>query len=197
MASHEMSCLEASPERAPSPEPTDESPLLHASSDTFSSSKTSHEPSYRDRFALINNFKPWFPKVEPKSVLKQSYLKRLSDRDVALLIHQIIAFVVFLFNFVFASFAIHDHGFRSNGGDLLGPDGTTTCEDVKLYNKVLHLAINTMSTILLGSSNYCAQILVAPTRAELDKAHGKKQWYNIGVQSLRNLRKIDLKRKTL
>jgi hypothetical protein len=34
----------------------------------------------------------------------------------------------------------------------------------------------------------------APTRREVDDAHAKKQWLDIGVQSIRNLRKISWKR---
>lgn len=197
MASHEMSCLEASPERAPTPEPTDQSPLLSSPPKLSISSSTCHEPEYHPRFALIDQLKPWFPQVEPKSAFEQRYLNRLSDRDAALLVHQTVAFTVFLFNLVFASFAIHKHGFKIYGGDLLGPKDGTTCDDTKLYNKLIHFAINALSTVLLGSSNYCAQILVAPTRLEVDRAHVEKDWYDIGVQSLRNLRKIDFKRRTL
>ena len=34
-----------------------------------------------------------------------------------------------------------------------------------------HILINVMSTILPSSSNYCMQVLSAPTRADMDKAH--------------------------
>lgn len=52
-----------------------------------------------------------------------------------------------------------------------------------------------MSTLLLGSSNYCAQLLTAPTRSEVDTAHEEKDWLDIGVPSLRNLWKKRIARK--
>ena len=62
---------------------------------------------------------------------------------------------------------------------------------------MIHLGINIVSTLLLGASNYCAQLLVAPTRSEVDRAHEKKDWLDIGVPSFRNLwkRRIARKRK--
>lgn len=38
------------------------------------------------------------------------------------------------------------------------------------------------------------QILVAPTRQEIDRAHASHTWLHIGVPSLRNLTKIDPRR---
>ena len=35
--------------------------------------------------------------------------------------------------------------------------------------------------------DYCAQLLAAPTRSEVDKAHHNGEWLDIGVPSLRNL----------
>ncbi|KAH7310596.1 hypothetical protein B0I35DRAFT_412089 [Stachybotrys elegans] len=52
------------------------------------------------------------------------------------------------------------------------------------------LAINIMSTLLLGASNNCAQLLSAPTRQDIDKAHSRGRWLDIGVGSVRNLRYI-------
>lgn len=81
------------------------------------------------------------------------------------------------------------HGF----GDLYQGD----CKLVARYNTVAHLGINIVSTLLLSASNYCAQLLVAPTRSEVDRAHEKRDWLDIGVPSFRNLwkRRIAQKRK--
>ena len=38
------------------------------------------------------------------------------------------------------------------------------------------------------------QILSSPTRKEVDRAHSKKQWLDIGIPSTRNLRAISGKR---
>lgn len=61
----------------------------------------------------------------------------------------------------------------------------------------LHLAINVLSTVLLGASNYCMQCLSSPTRGDVDKAHSKGVWLDIGVPSVRNLRRISGRRFAL
>ena len=61
----------------------------------------------------------------------------------------------------------------------------------------LHLAINILSTLLLGASNFCMQVLCAPTREEIDAAHTRRNWLSIGVPSLKNLFHIDRKKSAL
>ncbi|PVI04090.1 hypothetical protein DM02DRAFT_519244 [Periconia macrospinosa] len=49
--------------------------------------------------------------------------------------------------------------------------------------------------ILVGCCiNYTIQVLSAPTRAEVDKAHRKGQYFDIGVLSVHNLKRISWKR---
>ncbi|KAG9196600.1 hypothetical protein G6011_01721 [Alternaria panax] len=59
------------------------------------------------------------------------------------------------------------------------------------------LIINALSTALLGASNYCAQLLVAPTRTEVNNAHKDKRWLDIGIQSSRDLWKVNPKRRMI
>jgi hypothetical protein len=61
----------------------------------------------------------------------------------------------------------------------------------------LDLAVNVLSTLLLGASNNCAQLLSSPERKDVDKAHLSGKWLDIGVPSARNLWRIDLKRRAL
>lgn len=65
-----------------------------------------------------------------------------------------------------------------------------SCAKAKRLDLWLHLLINILSTLLLGASNFCMQLLVAPTRAEVNEAHEKSFWLDIGTPSVRNLRKI-------
>lgn len=86
------------------------------------------------------------------------------------------------------------HGTEGDG------DGTITegtCSRIKNLSLWLHLAINILGTVLLAASNYCMQILSAPTRGEVDKAHQKKKWLDIGVPSIRNLFEIKKRRAYL
>lgn len=58
----------------------------------------------------------------------------------------------------------------------------------------LHLIINILSTLLLGASNYTMQVLSSPTRKEVDLAHARGKWLDIGIPSIKNLRSISWKR---
>ena len=69
-----------------------------------------------------------------------------------------------------------------------------SCQKTKNVSLWLHLLINILSTALLSASNYCMQCLSSPTREEVDKAHARHIWLDIGVPSVRNLRRISWKR---
>jgi hypothetical protein len=64
-------------------------------------------------------------------------------------------------------------------------------------NTLIHVIINALSTILLSASNYTMQVLISPTRDEIDSAHGAGKWFEIGLFSLRNLRIVSRKRAIL
>ncbi|EPS39583.1 hypothetical protein H072_6735 [Dactylellina haptotyla CBS 200.50] len=61
------------------------------------------------------------------------------------------------------------------------------CNSVKKWSTAIHLLINIFATLLLGATNYSMQILMAPTRDEIDRAHSKGNWLDIGINSLRNM----------
>ena len=78
--------------------------------------------------------------------------------------------------------------FGLSGG--IGTIHRGSCTSIKHTGLWLHIAINVLSTLLLGASNYCMQCLCSPTRSEVDRAHSKRTWLDIGIQSVRNLTKI-------
>ncbi|KAK0618775.1 hypothetical protein DIS24_g11536 [Lasiodiplodia hormozganensis] len=67
---------------------------------------------------------------------------------------------------------------------------TGPCSDIDHIQFGIHLAINAVSTLLLGASNYCMQCLSAPTREDIDRAHGQGKWLDIGVPSMKNFSHI-------
>lgn len=67
---------------------------------------------------------------------------------------------------------------------LMLPEGN--CKNVSMVNKGLHLVSNVASSLVLASSNFFMQILNAPNRSEVDRAHRKGTWLEIGVPSIRN-----------
>ncbi|DAA77384.1 TPA_exp: Uncharacterized protein A8136_6644 [Trichophyton benhamiae CBS 112371] len=71
------------------------------------------------------------------------------------------------------------------------------CDKVHDLSIGLHFVINVFSTLLLSASNYTIQCLSAPTRADLDNAHGERCWLDIGILSVRNFRQISRPRSAL
>ena len=155
--------------------------------------------SYRyRRFGSVELFKPWFPEVDPEDPRSRNWLRRLSDRDIALILIQLASTLVFLVNLGITTYAfVRSDGLQHQFVDILGSHNGGTCNTVRLYNRWLHFGINALSTVLLGASNYCAQLLVAPTRPEVNKAHACGRWLDIGIQSFRNLSRINTERQVL
>jgi hypothetical protein len=98
--------------------------------------------------------------------------------------------VILMINVIWAVIMIEMYGTVDGVGTIFQGD----CNTVRKYDSALHGAINALSTLLLGASNYCMQILVAPTRQEVDRAHAVRSWLDIGVPSIRNFRRVNWKR---
>lgn len=64
------------------------------------------------------------------------------------------------------------------------------CHHAEQINTWAHFGINAVSAMLLSGSNYCMQILSAPTRKEIDIAHARRKWVDVGVPSVRNLKNV-------
>ncbi|PLB52255.1 hypothetical protein P170DRAFT_350349 [Aspergillus steynii IBT 23096] len=94
--------------------------------------------------------------------------------------------LVLVVNLGFALWAVQHH---EGGGDrpILY---TGSCQTVRRLSIALHLLINILSTSLLCASNYGMQCLSAPTRKDIDRAHRRGKWLDIGVPSMRNLGRI-------
>lgn len=101
--------------------------------------------------------------------------------------------VVLLINSILTLWASIKYG--NEGGFATLQEGS--CKKTKTLSLWLHLAINVLSTLLLSASNYSMQCLASPTREEVDKAHRRQIWLDIGVPSVRNLRHISWYRITL
>ena len=97
---------------------------------------------------------------------------------------------VFLLNLIVTIWATQSFEVQNGYGTLINGE----CSKTRKASTWIHLAINVFSTILLSASNYCMQILTAPTRPEIDRAHVKGRWLDIGVPSVRNLKWISIKR---
>lgn len=98
--------------------------------------------------------------------------------------------LVFLTNLTLTVWASSKYGLREGVGTI--HEGS--CRRTRSLSLWLHIIINLLSTTLLGASNYTMQCLTSPTRDEIDKAHARHDWLDIGVPSLRNLRRISWNR---
>ena len=90
-------------------------------------------------------------------------------------------------------------GSIAHGGviDGIGTIAQGDMRRISLTSTAYHLLINVLSTVLLTSSNYAMQILCAPTRSDIDRAHSNGHWLEVGIMSIRNLRHIDRRRAML
>lgn len=61
------------------------------------------------------------------------------------------------------------------------------CDTVNGISIGLGFLINALSVALTATSNYCCQIVTAPSREEVDRAHSKRTWVAIGSQSMTNI----------
>ena len=105
----------------------------------------------------------------------------------------ILATVVLVTNCVAAISTATMYGIKGGISTVFEGD----CHVVNQWSLGLHLLINTLSTLLLGASNYTMQVLNAPTRSECDQAHARGDWLDVGITSLRNVTRITWLRKIL
>ncbi|KAG4441757.1 hypothetical protein IFR05_002748 [Cadophora sp. M221] len=93
--------------------------------------------------------------------------------------------ITLVLNGIFAIIVLSYPGDRTSKLLLEG-----SCASTDRFNAVIHIAINILGMVILASSSYCMQILTAPTRADIDKAHSQFIRLDIGVSSVRNLRHL-------
>ncbi|KAH9238249.1 hypothetical protein K456DRAFT_1827108, partial [Colletotrichum gloeosporioides 23] len=63
---------------------------------------------------------------------------------------------------------------------------TTNFREITTPNTLIHLILNVLSGVVLASSNFFMQICNAPSRREIDAAHAKRDWLDVGIPSWRN-----------
>jgi hypothetical protein len=71
-------------------------------------------------------------------------------------------------------------GYKQGIADLI----SGSAPEISRWSTATHLLINVLSTLLLGASNYTMQVLSSPTRNDIDNAHTKRKWLDIGVLSI-------------
>ena len=133
---------------------------------------------------------PWFLKEKaPEDPKLKQYLWG-TKRNKVLTLVTTLSILIFLVNL--SALLVLSQLFP--GGALLRSE----CRITSAVNTFLHLVVNIISTALLGCSNLCMQLLVAPTRKEVNSAHKKEPpvSLDIGIPSFGNLRSISHRRVT-
>lgn len=142
------------------------------------------------RFASLRYLAPFMPEVDPAHPKAQTWRTWRSKRQQVLSACSIVAFLVLLVNF--ATTVYFKTKWKTIGD--LGTIFRGECSRSHQLSSRLHVIINVLSTTLLAASNLCMQLLAAPTRKEIDEAHGNFVWLDIGVPSFRNLKHISRRR---
>lgn len=140
-------------------------------------------------YASVHLLSPWFPKVDKDNKTAKTFWTWKSRRKVLLYNALLTVFLVLVTNLTLT--IISWTRLKKNPTDAyLRNLYSGDCNTVKKANIGVHLIINILSTLILSASNLCLQLIAAPTRNEIDRAHEKGVWLDIGVPSLRNLRHI-------
>ncbi len=135
-------------------------------------------------FARKEEFAWWFPKNTEDEKPGRRMWK--SKRSLALLLQIGLILAILLANLGLTIYAVTQYDSQNGVGVIYQGD----CGTVASLDQWLHLAINLLGTGMLSASNYCMQLQAAPTRADVDRAHERGRWLDIGVSSVRNIRYI-------
>ncbi|KAL0778617.1 hypothetical protein CaCOL14_004875 [Colletotrichum acutatum] len=141
------------------------------------------------RFADKTILSGWFPQI--KSDENSSWRIWFSRRSRALMVQIGIIGFILMTNLGVTIFAVKSYGSRNGVGLIYEGD----CSTVKRLDQWLHLLINLLGTGMLSASNYCMQLQAAPTRENVNAAHAKHKWLDIGIPSLRNLKYLSMWRR--
>ncbi|KAI9925920.1 hypothetical protein MW887_005726 [Aspergillus wentii] len=71
------------------------------------------------------------------------------------------------------------------------------CEKAKNTTTGVHVMINMLSTALVATSSYCCQLLMAPTRQDVDEAPARRIWLSVGSFNIKNWILLHRRRKIL
>ncbi|KAL2159688.1 hypothetical protein VTH06DRAFT_2257 [Thermothelomyces fergusii] len=105
----------------------------------------------------------------------------------------VVMFVVLITGFVCLAVAIS----RASRGEGTSAIFTGDCGTARAMEWGLHAVINVFAAVMVAAANYTFQVLSSPTRDEVNAAHWNRDWFEIGIPSLRNLRHIRRRRALL
>lgn len=72
-----------------------------------------------------------------------------------------------------------------------------SCATAERIDFGVHALVDVFAAVLLAGGNYVFQVLSSPTRGEVDAAHARKKWLDVGIPSVRNLAHVAKSRAVL
>lgn len=150
----------------------------------------SYNDDYLPRYANRGFLSRYFPGTDPDDKGAKAYRVRMARRPVFLRIQLTLSMLVVAANVCVTIWAFVSAPPANSIGTLF----TGRCTLTSRLDSGVHAVINIFSSALLGAGSYCMQILVAPSSAEVEAAHAKGKYLEIGCHSTRNLRHIDRRR---
>ncbi|RYP80105.1 hypothetical protein DL770_006367 [Monosporascus sp. CRB-9-2] len=140
------------------------------------------------QFARAKMLSQYIPELDPSNpraiTLRVKMARRMTMLKLQLAISSLV--VVSMVAITIWSVAAHTPNSRGVGTYLFGD-----CPNVSILNSGLHVALNILSGLLLSSGSYCMQLLISPSRHEVDEAHSKGVSLKIGIPNVTNLWHID------
>jgi hypothetical protein len=131
-------------------------------------------------FVSLEAIAPFIPEANPAH-------PRAIKRHIVLTTYSITATIIFMVNLI--TIIAFQTVYKS--GTIYRGDYNKASK----LNSALHVLINILATILLSASNLYIQLLTASIRNEVNLAHAKGSWLDIGVPNLRNLKHITIQRR--
>ncbi|GKT97684.1 hypothetical protein Ct61P_15534 [Colletotrichum tofieldiae] len=125
----------------------------------------------------------WRDSVDPTV---SSLKKKFCGWRITVLGGSVAAAIIFIINLVVLVWIVSSFPLSASVAKVF----TGSCSKASNISLWSHLAINIVGTVLLAASNSCMQVLLAPTRAEIDNAHQRRQWLDLGSHTARNLRSV-------
>lgn len=143
------------------------------------------------RYAKVDILGKYIPEVDPKDPRARKLRVKIAKKATMLKIQIGIALFVMALNIGTTIWAVIIYPPNHQG---IGSIAFGSCHNLSLINTLLHGLINVLSSLLLGAGSYCMQLLVGPSRREINQAHANGRSLEIGVASIKNLRHIAGKR---
>jgi hypothetical protein len=152
-----------------------------------------HQDAPPPQYARKDLLSRFIPEADPEHKRARTCKVRMSKRMSMMTVQSGLAVLILLTVIAFTVSAIQ----LWNPDNGIGTIFLRECATVRRANTALHVMLNVLSTLLLGAGHYCMQVSLAPTSSQVREAHAHGKSYDIGIQSLRNLRRISNGKKTI